>query len=125
MIGAGFLAVPVLTGTSAYAVAETFGWRYGLNTKPYQAKQFYAVIAISTLVGIGIDFIGLNPMKALYWTAVINGLLAPPLLVIIMLIANNKKVMGGHVNGLFENIIGWLAAVVMAAAAIGMFWSLG
>lgn len=125
MIGAGFLAVPVLTGTSAYAVAETFGWRYGLNTKPYQAKQFYAVIAISTLIGIMIDFVGINPMKALYWTAVINGLLAPPLLVIIMLIANNKKVMGGHVNGLFENIVGWLAAVIMAVAAIGMFWSLG
>lgn len=121
IIGAGFLAVPVLTGSSAYAVAEAFGWEYGLDSKPWQAKQFYGVIAISTLIGILIDFMGINPITALFWTAVINGILAPPLLVIIMMISNNREVMGERVNGRFTNILGWSAAVIMFAAAIGMF----
>jgi NRAMP (natural resistance-associated macrophage protein)-like metal ion transporter len=120
IIGSGFLAVPVLTGSSAYAVAETFGWKYGLDTKPHEAKQFYAVIAISTLIGILIDFLGINPITALFWTAVINGLLAPPLLVIIMFVSSNKKVMGDKVNGRFTNIVGWTATAIMFAAAIGM-----
>lgn len=80
IIGARFLSVPILTGSSAYAVAETFGWKYGLDRSVRQAKQFYGVIAISTLIGILIDFLGINPITALFWTAVINGLLAPPLL---------------------------------------------
>jgi NRAMP (natural resistance-associated macrophage protein)-like metal ion transporter len=121
IIGAGFLAVPVLTGSSAYALAETFGWKYGLDTKPKQAKQFYAVIAISTLLGALINFIGINPMAALFWTAVVNGVLAPPLLVLIMIVSNNKKIMGNRVNGGFTNFVGWAAAVIMFAAAIGMF----
>jgi len=120
IIGSGFLAVPVLTGSSAYAIAESFGWKYGLDTKPKQAKQFYAVIAISTFVGALINFIGINPIAALFWTAVINGVLAPPLLVIIMIISNNKKIMGSRVNGRFTNFVGWTAAVIMFAAAIGM-----
>lgn len=119
IIGAGFLAVPVLSGSSAYAIAETFGWKYGLDSKPREAKQFYAVIALSTLVGIAIDFIGLNPIRALFWTAVINGLLAPPLLVLIMLASSNKKVMGRRTNGWLTNLVGWAATVVMFAAAIG------
>src|SRR3954470_17918505 len=125
IIGAGFLAVPVLSGSSAYATAEAFGWKYGLDTKPWEAKQFYAVIAVSTLVGVLIDFIGINPIRALFWTAVINGLLSPPLLVIIMLVANNRRVMGKRVNGRFTNIVGWAATAVMFAAAIGMLvtWS--
>src|SRR6266498_172136 len=121
IIGAGFLAVPVLTGSSAYAVAETFGWKYGLDTKPKQAKQFYAVITISTFIGALINFIGINPIAALFWTAVINGVLAPPLLVIIMIVSNNKKIMGNRVNARFTNFVGWAAAVIMFAAAIGMF----
>lgn len=120
IIGAGLLSVPVLTGSAAYAVAETFGWRSGLDEKPRHAKKFYAVIAVSTLVGVGIDFAGINPIRALFWAAVINGVVAPPLLVVVMLIANNKKVMAGRTNGLFTNLIGWLAAAVMFAAAIGM-----
>jgi NRAMP (natural resistance-associated macrophage protein)-like metal ion transporter len=120
IIGAGFLAVPVLSGSSAYAIAEAFGWKYGLDTKPWEAKQFYAVIAVSTLVGVLIDFIGINPIRALFWTAVINGLLSPPLLVIIMLVANNRRIMGKRVNGRFTNIVGWTATGVMFAAAIGM-----
>lgn len=125
LIGAGLLAVPVLTGSAAFAVAETFGWRSGLDEKPRHAKKFYAVIVVSTLVGIGIDFIGINPISALYWTAVINGVIAPPLLIIVMLVSNNRKVMGPRVNGLGTNIVGWLAASIMFAAAIGMFLTWG
>jgi NRAMP (natural resistance-associated macrophage protein)-like metal ion transporter len=121
LIGAGLLAVPVLTGSAAYAVAETFGWRSGLDEKPKHAKKFYGVIAASTLIGVGIDFIGINPISALFWTAVINGVVAPPLLVVVMFVANNKKVVGHRVNGLGTNIIGWLAAFIMFAAAIAMF----
>lgn len=120
LIGAGFLAVPVLTGASAYAVAETFAWECSLSDKPREAKQFYAVIAGSTLVGLLINFLGINPMSALFWTAVINGLISPPLLVIIMLVSNNKKVMGEDVNSLGANIVGWAATVIMFAAAIGV-----
>lgn len=125
LIGAGLLAVPVLTGSAAYAVAETFGWRSGLDEKPRHAKKFYAVIAVSTLVGVGIDFADINPISALFWTAVINGVIAPPLLVVVMLVSNNKKVMGPRVNGLGTNIIGWLAALIMFAAAVAMFVSWG
>jgi Mn2+/Fe2+ NRAMP family transporter len=125
LIGAGLLAVPVLTGSAAYAVAETFGWPSGLDEKPRHAKKFYGVIAASTIIGVLIDFAGINPISALFWTAVINGVVAPPLLVVVMLVANNKKVMGKRTNGLFTNIFGWLAAIVMFAAAIAMFatWS--
>jgi NRAMP (natural resistance-associated macrophage protein)-like metal ion transporter len=120
LIGVGFLAVPVLTGSAAYAVAETFGWECKLDDKPHEAKYFYAVIAASTLIGMLINFVGINPMSALFWTAVINGLVSPPLLIVIMLVSNNKKVMGDKVNGVGTNIVGWAAAVVMFAAAIGM-----
>lgn len=125
LIGAGLLAVPVLTGSAAYAVAETFGWASGLDEKPRHARKFYAVIAVSTLVGVSIDFLGINPIKALFWTAVINGVVAPPLLVVVMLVANNERVMGARTNGIFTNIIGWLAAAVMFAAAIAMFLTWG
>ena len=125
LIGAGLLAVPVLTGSAAYAVAETFGWPSGLDEKPRHAKKFYGVIALSTLVGVGIDFLGINPITALLWTAVINGVAAPPLLVVVMLVANNKQAMGERTNGVFTNIFGWLAAAIMFAAAIGMFITWG
>jgi NRAMP (natural resistance-associated macrophage protein)-like metal ion transporter len=125
LIGSGFLAVPILTGSSAYAVSEAFGWKYGLDKKPERAKQFYAMIGVSTLIGMLINFIGINPIKALFWTAVINGLLAPPLLVVIMLVANNKKVMGNKVNGVWTNVLGWTTAVVMFAAAIALILTWG
>lgn len=124
LIGVGFLAVPVLTGSAAYAVAETFGWECKLDDKPREAKYFYAVIASSTLIGMLINFVGINPMSALFWTAVINGLVSPPLLIVIMLVSSNKKVMGDKVNGVGTNIVGWAAAVVMFAAAIGMLVTL-
>ncbi len=102
-------------------MAETFGWPSGLDEKPKHAKKFYGVIAVSTLVGVAIDFLGINPISALFWTAVINGVVAPPLLVVVMLVANNKRVMGSRTNGVFTNIFGWLAAAIMFAAAIAMF----
>jgi NRAMP (natural resistance-associated macrophage protein)-like metal ion transporter len=120
LIGAGFLAVPVLTGASAYALAEAFDWEYGLNEKWRTAKGFYAVIVVSTLIGMLINFLGISPISALFWTAVINGLLAPPLLVVIMLVANNRQVMDAHVNRRAANVLGWAATVVMCAAAIGL-----
>ena len=106
-------------------MAETFSWPSGLDEKPRHAKKFYAVIAVSTLVGVLIDFVGINPIKALFWTAVINGVVAPPLLVVVMLVANNKRVMGDRVNGTFANIVGWLATAVMFIAAIAMFITWG
>jgi Mn2+/Fe2+ NRAMP family transporter len=120
LIGAGFLAVPILTGSSAYAVAETFGWKYGLDRRPKQAKAFYGLIAFSTVLGMLVNFTGLNPINALFWTAVINGLLAPPLLVVILRISNDSKVLGTRVNGRLLNVLGWFTALVMSAAAVGL-----
>jgi NRAMP (natural resistance-associated macrophage protein)-like metal ion transporter len=125
LIGAGFLAIPVLTGSAAYAVAETFDWPSGLDEMPRHAMKFYGIIAVSTFVGISIDFIGINPISALYWTAVINGVVAPPLLVLVMLVSNNKSIMGDRTNGRFTNIVGWFATVIMFAAAIAMFVTWG
>lgn len=125
LIGAGFLAVPVLTGSAAYALAEALGWKHGLDKKPTRAKQFYIMIAGSTFVGMLINFIGINPIAALFWTAVINGVLAPPLLVLLMLVANNPKIMREHVNGRWLNLGGWLTTLVMCAAAIAFFLTLG
>ena len=120
LIGAGFLSVPILTGSAAYAVAEALGWKHGLNEKPRRAKLFYAVIATSTGLGMLINFIGINPIKALVWTAVINGFLAPPILVVIMLIANNKAVLGREVNSRLANVMGWVTTTAMFAAAIAL-----
>ncbi len=121
IIGTGLLGVPVLTGSSAYAVSETFGWKCSLDEKPRHAKRFYSVIAVSTLIGLLVNFSGIDPITALFWTAVINGVIAPPLLVVVMLVSNNKRVMGRRTNGIFTNIVGWFAAAAMFAAAIGMF----
>ena len=121
LIGAGVLAVPVLTGSAAYAIAEAFGWESSLSDKPREAKQFYAVIAGATLVGVMINFLGINQMAALFWTAVINGVVSPPLLIVIMLVSNNRKVMGDRVNNTWANTLGWLTTLLMFAAAIGMF----
>lgn len=125
LIGSGFLAVPILTGSAAYAIAEAFRWKAGLDEKPRHAKRFYAVIVASTLIGILIDFVGINPIDALLWTAVINGVLAPPLLVVIMLIGNNRAIMGRRVNGPLINVLGWTTTIIMFLAAIALLitWS--
>ena len=123
LIGAGILAVPVLTGASGYAMAETFGWAHGLDKKPKRASRFYILIAISTGIGMLINFTKLNPITALVWSAVLNGFLAPPLLVLIMIISNNRSIMGSRVNGRFVNILGWAVTIVMFAAAIALIFT--
>jgi len=125
LIGSGFLAVPILTGCNAYAVAEALGGRYGFNQKLRQAKLFYGVIIVSTLVGVAINFIGINPIRALVLAAIINGFLAPPLLVAIMLVANNRQIMGRHVNSRWANILGWTTTLVMFLAALGLVLTWG
>lgn len=122
LIGTGFLAVPILTTTSAYAVAEAFDWKEGLDERPWTAPQFFTVIIASTAVGLAINFVGISPISALYWTAVLNGILAPPLLVVITLAANNRKVMGEQTNGRLSNIACWSAAAVMSAAALALIF---
>lgn len=127
LISAGFLAIPILSGSAAYAVCEAFRWRCGLDQTVRHAHHFYAVITASTLVGMAMNFLKINPISALFWTAVINGFLAPPLLVLIMLIANNGKVMGERVNGAWLNVLGWATTVVMfvAAFALVLTWGKG
>ncbi|PZR64535.1 MAG: hypothetical protein DLM53_00075 [Candidatus Eremiobacter antarcticus] len=125
LIGAGILAVPILTGSAGYALSEAFGWKFGLGQHPTRAPQFYTVIAASMLIGMQMNFMGINPIAALYWTAVINGLLAPVLLFFIMLISNNKKIMGNRINGRGINLMGWATTAVMFAAAVGLFATWG
>jgi Mn2+/Fe2+ NRAMP family transporter len=120
LVGSGFLAVPVLTGSASYAVCEAFRWRQGLDRKPHQAPVFYALIVGSSLLGMLINFLGVNPMQALFWTAVLNGFLAPPLLVVILLIAGNRKVMGRRANGPALTALGWATTALMFAAALGL-----
>ena len=121
IIGVGFLAIPTLAGSAAYAFAETLGWRQGLNKKLKQARWFYALILISTGVGVALDFVGVNPVKALYWTAVVNGLLAPFLLVGILVVASDKKLMQGQPSSHLGLAIVAIAAVAMFAAGVAMF----
>jgi NRAMP (natural resistance-associated macrophage protein)-like metal ion transporter len=120
LIGTGLLAVPILTASAAYAVCEAFGWRASLDAKPGRARQFYLVIITATLAALVIDYLGVSAMKALFLTAVLNGFLAPPLLVLIMLVSSNRKVMGWRVNGPMLKVFGWVTAIIMFAAALGL-----
>jgi NRAMP (natural resistance-associated macrophage protein)-like metal ion transporter len=117
LIGTGVLAVPILSASAAYALSEAFGWKYGLDRNPARARQFYAVIIVATIFGVAIDYLGINAIDALFFTAVINGFVAPPLLVLIMLIANDRTIMGQRTNSRLTNILGWTAAAAMFAAA--------
>ena len=121
LIGVGLLAVPTLTGSSAYAFAETFGWNEGLDRSFRGARAFYGVLIFSTLLGIVMDFLNLNPVKALFWTAVINGILAPFLLLGILLTACDRKLMNGQPSSLLSRIVVALTMIAMFAAALGMF----
>jgi Mn2+/Fe2+ NRAMP family transporter len=123
LIGTGVLTVPILTGAAAYSVAELFGWKCSLDAKPAHAKEFYLTITACTLVALAINFLGVNPMQALFWTAVINGFLSPPLLVVVMLIANNRKVMGNRRNGIVLNAMGWATTAAMSLAAAVLVWT--
>jgi NRAMP (natural resistance-associated macrophage protein)-like metal ion transporter len=121
VVGVGFLAIPTLAGSTAYAFAETLGWRQGLNMRLKQARWFYALILVSTGVGVALDFIGINPVKALYWTAVINGLLAPFLLVGILVVAANKKLMQGQPSSRLGWVVVAITTVAMFIAGVAMF----
>jgi len=120
IVGTGLLAVPVLAGSAAYAVGESRGWECGLDNKPWEAVGFYSVIGAATIIGVGIDYSGLDPMRALFWSAVINGFVAVPLMVGLMLVASRRRQMGKFTITRPLAILGWAAAAVMAAAAIAM-----
>lgn len=124
ILGTGLLGVPILAGSSAYAVAEAANWKRGLGLKLKEAPLFYGIITLSTLIGLGMNFIGINPMKALYYAAAVNGILAPPLMVIILLIGRNQKIMGEHKSGKLSMFFGILGTLVMAAAAVFLLFSL-
>jgi NRAMP (natural resistance-associated macrophage protein)-like metal ion transporter len=122
-IGTGFLAVPVLIGSAAYAIAETMGRPCGYGEKFGDAKFFYGLVIIGTLVGTAFNFTGINAMQALYFTAILNGVLAPPLLLLLMLVSNNKEIMGPRTNTTLVNIGGWLTFAFMTIAVILFAWS--
>ena len=121
LIGVGLLAIPTLTGSAAYAFAETFHWPQGIDKPFTSARHFYAVLVISTLVGIGLDFTNINPVKALFWTAVINGILAPFLLVGILLVASDRKLMENQPSSVLSRIVVVVTTLAMFAAAIALF----
>jgi NRAMP (natural resistance-associated macrophage protein)-like metal ion transporter len=121
IIGTGLLAVPVLAGSGAYALAETFRWREGLDRQFDHAKLFYATIALATMAGVALNFTSLDPVKALYWSAVVNGVLAAPVMAVIMLVANNARIMGELTLSRPMLIMGWLATLIMLTASICFF----
>ena len=125
IIGTGLLAIPVLAGSAAYAIAGAFNWRNSLELKPNSAKGFYGIIIFSTAIGVGLCFTPVNPIKALYWSAVINGVISVPIMAVMMLMAVRPDIMGQFVISPRLRILGWVCTIVMAIAVIAMFWSLG
>jgi NRAMP (natural resistance-associated macrophage protein)-like metal ion transporter len=121
ILGVGLMGVPVLAGSAAYALSEVFGWRSSLEETPTHASKFYAIIAFSVLVALAIQYSPISPMKALFWSAVINGIVAVPLMVAIMVLSSKQSVMGIHVASLSMRLLGWLATGFMAVAAIYLF----
>ncbi len=117
VIGTGLLAIPVLSGSLSYIITETFGWEQGLDKKFHEAKAFYIVIAISLVLGLSLNYIGISPIKALIYTAILYGITAPVLIVIILHVSNNKAVMGNFTNSRIANILGFLALIIMTLAA--------
>jgi len=121
IIGTGLLAIPVLAGSAAYAVAEAFDWRTGLDLKPDEGQRFYSIVAAATIGGILLCFTPIDPMKELFYSAVINGVIAVPIMAVMMWLGTNQKVMGAFAIGRRLRILGWLATAVMAVAVIAMF----
>jgi NRAMP (natural resistance-associated macrophage protein)-like metal ion transporter len=121
ILGVGLLAIPTLSGSAAYAFAETFRWSQGLDEKLARARPFYAVVALSTAVGIGMDFLGVKPVAALFWSAVLNGLLAPFLLVGVLIIAADREIMEGQPSSRLSYAVVAVTTLLMFAAAVGMF----
>jgi NRAMP (natural resistance-associated macrophage protein)-like metal ion transporter len=125
IVGTGLLAVPVLAGSSAFAIGETFGWHVGLARQLKRAPTFYAIIVIGIVIGIGLNYIDIDPIKALFWSAVINGVVAVPVMAILMILSSRPKVMGRFVLPPILKAVGWTATAVMLAAAVGMFATWG
>lgn len=124
IVGVGMLSVPILAGSASYAVSEAFGWKSGLYRKLKRAHGFYGVITIATLIGILINFTPIKPFQMLYYTAVFNGIAAPPLMILILKISNNKQIMGSHTNSRLSNVLGWFITSVMALASLILLLSL-
>lgn len=122
VIGTGLLAIPVLSGSLSYIITETFGWEQGLDKKFHEAKAFYAVIAISLVLGLSLNYIGISPIKALIYTAILYGMTAPVLIAIILHICNNKKVMGDFTNSKKSNILGFSALIIMTVSALVLIY---
>lgn len=122
VIGTGLLAIPVLSGSLSYIITETFGWKQGLDKKFYEAKGFYIVVTISLILGLSMNELGISPVKALIYSAILYGLTAPVLIAIILHIANNKKVMGEYTNGKLSNILGFSTLILMTTAAVVMLY---
>ena len=125
IIGTGLLAVPVLAGSAAYAVAESFQWRIGLGLKLLQARGFYAIVSIATILGVALNFTPIDPIKALFWSSVINGVVAVPIMVVMMLMAMRADIMGPFVITRRLKILGWLATAIMAIVVLAMFVTWG
>ncbi|GIW61408.1 MAG: iron transporter [Patescibacteria group bacterium] len=123
IIGTGLLSVPVLAGSASYALSEAFGWKEGLYRKFTQAHGFYGVITVATIIGLLINFISVKPFTLLYYAAVLNGIVAPVLLLIIVLIANNSQIMGKYKNNFFSNLFGWMTVGIMFCASLGLIVS--
>jgi Mn2+/Fe2+ NRAMP family transporter len=124
IIGTGLLGVPVLAGSAAYAIAEAGGWQRGMGERPTRAGRFYLVLVVAMLAGMAMDYARLDPIRMLFWSAVLNGLLAPPLIGIILLVCNDRRVMGGEVNGRWLNVLGGITLLVMSGAAVLLVASL-
>jgi Mn2+/Fe2+ NRAMP family transporter len=124
IIGTGFMAVPVLGGSSAYAIGEALRWPVGLARKPKEARAFYATLALATAIGTSINFLPVDPIRALYWSAVINGVMAAPVIVVMMNLATNPGVMGRFVLSPWLRVVGWITAAVMALCVFGLFGTL-
>jgi NRAMP (natural resistance-associated macrophage protein)-like metal ion transporter len=122
VIGTGLIAIPVLSGSISYIFSETFGWEQGLDKEFHEAKGFYVIIAISLILGLSINYIGISPIQSLIYTAILYGLTAPVLIAIILHISNNKKIMGTNVNGKVANFLGFSALVIMSVAAIALLY---
>jgi len=120
IIGTGLLAVPVLAGSAAYAVAETFLWNHGLHLKLSEARQFYGIVALATFGGVALNFTAIDPIKALFWTAVVNGVIAVPIMAVMMLLVSDPHVMGSFIARRRLKVLGWVATAIMAAAVVGM-----
>jgi Mn2+/Fe2+ NRAMP family transporter len=120
VVGVGFLAVPVMTTGAAYDLAQTLGWRHSLHAKPAEARKFYGAIAGFTLVGVALNFFGINPMKALVFAGIVQGFSTPPLMLLILLTTNNRRIMGERVNGRAINVLGWVTTASIFLASLGL-----